>query len=66
LIIELDDPGMYFAVRPSGTEPKIKFYFFAFCPPGSEELPRLKDRLNARIMNVAADLFDYVRVDPLA
>ena len=29
LIFELDAPGCRFAARPSGTEPKIKFYLFA-------------------------------------
>ncbi len=29
LIFHLDAPGVRFAVRPSGTEPKIKFYLFA-------------------------------------
>jgi phosphoglucomutase len=29
LIFHLDSPGVRFAVRPSGTEPKIKFYLFA-------------------------------------
>ena len=28
-MFELDAPDVRFAVRPSGTEPKIKFYLFA-------------------------------------
>lgn len=33
VIIELEKPGNYVAVRPSGTEPKIKFYMFTCLPP---------------------------------
>lgn len=32
LILDLDD-GRSFAVRPSGTEPKIKFYLFGKAGP---------------------------------
>ena len=35
LFIELED-GRSFAVRPSGTEPKIKFYLFAHGKPGED------------------------------
>ena len=39
LITELAD-GRRFAVRPSGTEPKVKFYFFASRKPAAgESLP---------------------------
>jgi len=34
-LVMLDlEGGNYVAVRPSGTEPKVKFYMFAFDPPG--------------------------------
>ena len=33
VIIELEKSGNYVAVRPSGTEPKIKFYMFTCLPP---------------------------------
>ena len=32
VIIDLDEEGNYVAARPSGTEPKIKFYMFTFVP----------------------------------
>src|SRR5262249_13083600 len=32
LLFQLSEPGTRFAVRPSGTEPKIKFYLFALTP----------------------------------
>lgn len=36
MIFEVDG-GLHIAVRPSGTEPKIKFYLFAVQPPGDVE-----------------------------
>ena len=54
LMLELAD-GRRFAVRPSGTEPKVKFYFFArHLPPDSgnldpDRLPKIKARLRAGI-----------------
>ena len=42
--------GNAVAVRPSGTEPKIKFYLFAVAPPCSAaELPGVKGELTARL-----------------
>jgi len=32
IILDLADGGNYVAVRPSGTEPKVKFYLFSFTP----------------------------------
>jgi phosphoglucomutase/phosphomannomutase len=32
VILDLELSGNYVAVRPSGTEPKIKFYMFAYVP----------------------------------
>lgn len=34
VILHLSAEGNYVAVRPSGTEPKVKFYLFASLPPG--------------------------------
>lgn len=36
VILRLAAEGNYVAVRPSGTEPKVKFYLFASLPPGAE------------------------------
>jgi len=33
VIFDLEAKGNYVAVRPSGTEPKVKFYMFAYDPP---------------------------------
>ena len=45
------------AARPSGTEPKIKFYLFAAAPPCSvDQLPAVKQSLQARLDGVERDL----------
>jgi phosphoglucomutase/phosphomannomutase len=44
-------------VRPSGTEPKVKFYLFAYQPP--EELANLEDakeELRQRLAGMERDL----------
>jgi phosphoglucomutase/phosphomannomutase len=41
IIMDLAEQGNFVAVRPSGTEPKIKFYMFAYTPP--EQLADLND-----------------------
>ena len=57
LIFELAEEGNYFAVRPSGTEPKAKFYMFTYVP--AEQLADLKlaaDEMDARLDRMSADL----------
>ncbi|MEM9659631.1 MAG: phospho-sugar mutase, partial [Planctomycetota bacterium] len=41
VILDLEAAGNYVAIRPSGTEPKIKLYLFTFEPP--EQLANLED-----------------------
>ncbi len=41
VFLELAAEGNYVAVRPSGTEPKVKFYLFTYTPP--EQLANLED-----------------------
>ncbi|NBV44368.1 MAG: phospho-sugar mutase [Planctomycetia bacterium] len=49
--------GNCVAARPSGTEPKIKFYLFAVAPPGpAEALPTTKQALAARLDALERDL----------
>ncbi|MDO4575820.1 MAG: phospho-sugar mutase [Planctomycetia bacterium] len=50
VILELSQEGNYVAVRPSGTEPKVKFYMFASLPPG------VVGDLETRLSAVEADL----------
>jgi phosphoglucomutase/phosphomannomutase len=57
LIFNLDPAGNRAAVRPSGTEPKLKFYLFAYDPPEqSADLPATKQRLTKRLAALESDL----------
>ncbi len=64
LMIELAD-GRRVAVRPSGTEPKIKFYMFAHRDPepgkpfGAEELAAIKAKVSASL----EELWRWVQQD---
>ena len=49
--------GNAVAVRPSGTEPKIKFYLFAVAPPGpADALAATKSTLQSRLDALEKDL----------
>lgn len=57
LIFDLVEPGNYVAVRPSGTEPKIKYYMFTFVP--AEQLADLelaKQEMADRLKKFESDL----------
>src|SRR5262245_58427292 len=57
VFLDLATDGNYVACRPSGTEPKIKFYMFAYKPP--EQLSNLesaKVELEDRLSRMDADL----------
>ena len=56
IILDMDE-GNYVAVRPSGTEPKVKFYMFSYVP--AEQLANLDDtkgELQARLDRFEEDL----------
>lgn len=58
VIFDLAADGNYVAVRPSGTEPKVKFYMFAYEPP--ELLANLDDtrrQLAERLASFQTELF---------
>ena len=62
LIFDLDPQGNRAAVRPSGTEPKIKFYLFAHRDPAagrtfsSEELARAKQQVDASLASLWSEI----------
>ncbi len=57
LFVDLED-GRSFAVRPSGTEPKIKFYLFGKAAPGGE-LAESK----AKVRDGLAGLWSWIEAD---
>jgi phosphoglucomutase/phosphomannomutase len=57
IMIDLAEPGNYVAVRPSGTEPKAKFYMFAYTPPEQlADLETAQENMRQRIEAMEADL----------
>lgn len=55
LIIDLDD-GRSCAVRPSGTEPKIKYYLFGKDAAGATDLPASKQKVSSGLESLWAAL----------
>jgi phosphoglucomutase len=63
LMLELED-GTRIAVRPSGTEPKIKFYLFAHRPPQSEKFSGADlDRIKTEVEKHLEDLWNWLQKD---
>jgi phosphoglucomutase len=61
LIFQTDHPGTRFAARPSGTEPKIKFYLFARTGvSGPDHLAAAKLETKHRLGQMASDLEQYL------
>ncbi len=57
VILDLEAAGNYVAVRPSGTEPKVKIYLFAYDPPGAAaDLEATKAAQAKRLETIGADL----------
>jgi len=61
VILDLEREGNYTAVRPSGTEPKVKFYLFAYDPPGAD-LQTTKKVQAERLEAIGADLRAFAGV----
>jgi phosphoglucomutase len=63
LMFELED-GTRIAVRPSGTEPKIKYYLFARRQPAKQEVAGARlDRIKTEVGKQLDDLWDWLRKD---
>jgi phosphoglucomutase len=61
LIFQTERPGVRFAVRPSGTEPKIKFYLFAATQvAGPDHLEAAKRQTSERLDRMTSDLEAYI------
>ena len=60
VIIDFQADGNYAAVRPSGTEPKVKIYLFAYDPPTAiTDLESTKAAQVERLKAVGADLRSF-------
>ncbi|TWT74684.1 Phosphoglucomutase [Posidoniimonas polymericola] len=63
VILDTQEEGTYVACRPSGTEPKIKFYMFAYTPAEQlHDLDETKADLEARLDEMEADLRKFAGV----
>jgi phosphoglucomutase/phosphomannomutase len=61
LIFHTEAAGTRFAVRPSGTEPKIKFYLFARTPVDKpDHLAQAKAKTRERLDRMATDLEHFI------
>ncbi len=65
LIFESEIPGNRIAVRPSGTEPKIKFYLFTRLPPDqSRDLDTARTQLTGRLDAMQSDILAAASGNP--
>jgi phosphoglucomutase len=63
LMLELED-GTRIAVRPSGTEPKIKYYLFARRQPESKIFTGADlDRIKTEVEKHLVDLWNWLQKD---
>jgi phosphoglucomutase/phosphomannomutase len=62
VILDLDVQGNYVAVRPSGTEPKIKFYMFTCEPPELiAQLADTRQAMTARLAQMQQGLAEFAK-----
>ncbi len=63
VMLDLAAEGNYVAVRPSGTEPQVKFYMFAYEPPARiADLDATRAALAGRIAAMERDLRQFAGV----
>jgi phosphomannomutase len=63
VILDLESAGNYLAVRPSGTEPKVKIYLFACDPPSAAaDLEATKAAQAARLKAIGSDFRSFAGV----
>lgn len=64
IFLDLAAPGHSVAIRPSGTEPKLKFYLFSMLPPEeSQDVSAAQALLQNRLGGIEAALRAYVGVE---
>jgi len=65
IFFDLNMPGHMVALRPSGTEPKLKFYIFSELPPAaSQDVPTAVAVLQQRLLRIENDLHTLVNAIP--
>ncbi len=64
VVLETESTANYVAVRPSGTEPKLKFYLFSQLPAEeSQDLTAAAATLDARLDAMQADMLQFVAAE---
>ena len=64
IILDLAEEGNYFAVRPSGTEPKIKLYVFTkLSADASQDLDAAEATLKSRLDALEKDVRNYAKAN---
>jgi phosphoglucomutase/phosphomannomutase len=60
VMLDFQADGNYVAMRPSGTESKIKFYLFAYHPPeDGADISAVREMLDTRLSALEHDLLQY-------
>ena len=63
IIMDLEEEGNYVAVRPSGTEPKVKFYVFTRLETSdSQDLKAADTKLGDRVAAIEKDVRDFAKL----